>query len=125
MREVAREEVAWRLGPRKSLLSRGHGVQEAGSIVTTSILRVPDIGQRSTSLVNDSFTGTFHFNYGIADRAVVGISAPTQLMSGDPQPGVAGWGPQLGSRTRLPAEAIFGDSLSCNALRRACHSMSR
>lgn len=58
------------------------------------ILRVPDIGQKSTALVNDSFTGTFHFNYGIGDRAVVGVSAPAQLMSGDPQAGVAGWGPQ-------------------------------
>lgn len=59
-----------------------------------AILRVPDVGQTSTALVNDSFTGTFHFNYGIMDRAEVGISAPAQLMSGDPQPGVAGWGPQ-------------------------------
>jgi OOP family OmpA-OmpF porin len=58
------------------------------------ILRVPDVGQQSTSLVRDSFTGTFHFNYGVGDRAVVGISAPAILMSGDPQPGVTGWGPQ-------------------------------
>jgi OmpA-OmpF porin, OOP family len=58
------------------------------------LLRVADVGQKSTALVRDSFTGTFAFDYGIADRAVVGISAPALLMSGDPQPGTAGWGPQ-------------------------------
>lgn len=57
------------------------------------LLRVADVGQKSTALVRDSFTGTFAFDYGIADRAVVGISAPALLMSGDPQPGTAGWGP--------------------------------
>ena len=72
------------------------------------ILRVPDIGQKSTALVNDSFTGTFHFNYGIADRAVVGISAPAQLMSGDPQPGVAGWGPQALDSQSIGYVALHG-----------------
>ncbi|MEA2747915.1 MAG: OmpA-OmpF porin, family [Myxococcales bacterium] len=72
------------------------------------ILRVPDIGQQSTALVNDSFTGTFHFNYGIADRAVVGISAPAQLMSGDPQPGVAGWGPQALDSQSIGNVALHG-----------------
>jgi OOP family OmpA-OmpF porin len=72
------------------------------------ILRVPDIGQKSTALVNDSFTGTFHFNYGIADRAVVGISAPAQLMSGDPQPGVAGWGPQSLDSQSIGYVALHG-----------------
>lgn len=59
-----------------------------------ALLRVPDVGQPSTSLIRDSFQGTVHFNYGIANRAVVGVSAPAVLMSGEPQPGVAGWGPQ-------------------------------
>ena len=72
------------------------------------ILRVPDIGQKSTALVNDSFTGTFHFNYGIADRAVVGISAPAQLMSGDPQPGVTGWGPQSLDSQSIGYVALHG-----------------
>lgn len=58
------------------------------------LLRVADVGQKSTALVRDSFTGTFAFDYGIADRAVVGLSAPALLMSGDAQPGTAGWGPQ-------------------------------
>jgi outer membrane protein OmpA-like peptidoglycan-associated protein len=72
------------------------------------LLRVPDVGQQSTTLVNDSFTGTFHFNYGIADRAVVGISAPAQLMSGDPQPGVAGWGPQALDSQSIGYLALHG-----------------
>lgn len=58
------------------------------------ILRVPDVGQESTALVRDSFTGTFHFDYGIANRAVVGVSMPVLLMSGDAQPATPGWGPQ-------------------------------
>lgn len=72
------------------------------------LLRVRDVGQASTTLVNDSFSGTFHFNYGIADRAVVGISAPAQLMSGDPQPGVAGWGPQALDSQSIGHIALHG-----------------
>jgi len=58
------------------------------------ILRVPDVGQKSTALVDHSFQGTFHFAYGIANRASVGISAPALLMAGESQPSVPGWGPQ-------------------------------
>jgi outer membrane protein OmpA-like peptidoglycan-associated protein len=72
------------------------------------ILRVPDVGQSSKALVSDSFTGTFHFNYGIMDRAVVGISAPAVLMSGDPQPGVAGWGPQALDAQSIGHLALHG-----------------
>lgn len=42
-----------------------------------NLLRLPD-----RPLVRDSFTGTFQFSYGVADRAVVGVSAPVLLMSG-------------------------------------------
>jgi OmpA-OmpF porin, OOP family len=72
------------------------------------LLRVRDVGQPSTTLVNDSFTGTFHFNYGIANRAVVGISAPAVLMSGEVQPGVAGWGPQALDAQSLGHVALHG-----------------
>jgi OOP family OmpA-OmpF porin len=72
------------------------------------LLRVPDVGQKSTALVQSSFTGTFHFNYGVADRAVVGVSAPAQLMSGDPQPGVAGWGPQALDSQSVSHIALHG-----------------
>jgi outer membrane protein OmpA-like peptidoglycan-associated protein len=36
------------------------------------------------ALVRDSFQGTFAFNYGIANAAVVGLTLPVILMSGDP-----------------------------------------
>jgi OOP family OmpA-OmpF porin len=36
------------------------------------------------ALVPDSFQGTFGFNYGIANKAVVGLSIPVVLASGDP-----------------------------------------
>lgn len=73
-----------------------------------NILRVPDVGQESTALVRDSFTGTFHFDYGVADRAVVGVSAPAVLMSGDPQPAVAGWGPQALDQQSIGFLALHG-----------------
>jgi outer membrane protein OmpA-like peptidoglycan-associated protein len=73
-----------------------------------NILRVPDVGQKSTALVRDSFSGTFHFNYGIGDRAVVGISAPVLLMAGDPQPSVPGWGPQALDAQSIGNVALHG-----------------
>ena len=72
------------------------------------LLRVADVGQKSTALVRDSFTGTFAFDYGIADRAVVGIVAPALLMSGDPQPGTAGWGPQALDAQSIGHVALHG-----------------
>jgi outer membrane protein OmpA-like peptidoglycan-associated protein len=50
-------------------------------------------GDRDVRLVESSFAGTFFFNYGVADRAVLGVSAPAVLLSGDPHAGVPGWGP--------------------------------
>ena len=73
-----------------------------------NILRVPDVGQKSTALVRDSFSGTFHFNYGIGDRAVVGLSAPVVLMAGDPQPSVPGWGPQALDAQSIGNVALHG-----------------
>ena len=43
-----------------------------------NVLRLPD-----RPMVRDSFTGTFQFNYGIANRAVVGVSLPALLLSGE------------------------------------------
>ncbi len=56
-----------------------------------SLMRTnPDRGQTATapdrgvkSLVRDSFQGTFNFNYGIANRLVIGIDVPVVLMAGD------------------------------------------
>ncbi len=51
----------------------------------TGILRVPDKGQDSARLVDHSFQGTFAFNYGIANRLVVGLTLPINLMQGQEQ----------------------------------------
>jgi outer membrane protein OmpA-like peptidoglycan-associated protein len=80
------------------------------------ILRVPDVGQKTPELVSHSFTGTFHFNYGIGNRAVVGVSAPVILMSGDaqltrgtpPTPAVAGWGTSALDVQTLQHVALHG-----------------
>ena len=50
-----------------------------------NLLRVKDLGQDSPQLINHQFQGTFHFDYGIANRLVLGISAPVNLSSGDAQ----------------------------------------
>jgi outer membrane protein OmpA-like peptidoglycan-associated protein len=49
------------------------------------LLRVPDKGQSGTNLIEHSFQGTVHFNYGIANRLIVGISAPINLLAADAQ----------------------------------------
>ena len=51
----------------------------------TGLLRVPDKGQDSARLIDHSFQGTFSFNYGIANRAVVGLTLPINLMQGQEQ----------------------------------------
>ncbi len=53
------------------------------------LLRAP-----AQPLVANSFTGTLHFSYGIASRAVVGVSVPMLVLSGDATSSVSGWGPQ-------------------------------
>ncbi|MBL0195227.1 MAG: OmpA family protein [Myxococcales bacterium] len=50
-----------------------------------NLLRVRDLGQDSPQLINHQFQGTFHFDYGIANRLVLGVSAPVNLSSGDAQ----------------------------------------
>lgn len=41
------------------------------------LLRAP-----GTAIIHHAFAGTFHIDYGIADRAIVGVSLPAILMSG-------------------------------------------
>ncbi len=91
-----------------------------------SILRVPDerkhapegvdcasdpqcIGDKA--LVPNSFQGTFGFNYGIANRAVVGLSLPVVLASGGP---VYNIGPDAGAL--YDAAALNSQGLSWVAL---------
>ncbi len=47
------------------------------------------------ALVENSFQGTFAFNYGIANAVVVGVQVPVVLMTGDPAYDI-GTGPELG-----------------------------
>ena len=42
-------------------------------------------GQDSPHLISHQFQGTFHFDYGLKNLVVVGITAPVNLSSGDPQ----------------------------------------
>ena len=49
------------------------------------LLRVPDKGQPGANLIEHSFQGTVHFNYGIANRLIVGISAPINLLAAGAQ----------------------------------------
>jgi OOP family OmpA-OmpF porin len=50
-----------------------------------TLLRVADNGQGDKQLINDSFQGTFAFNYGIANILVLGLTLPVNLMSGGAQ----------------------------------------
>jgi outer membrane protein OmpA-like peptidoglycan-associated protein len=50
-----------------------------------TLLRVDDHNQDSKQLVNNSFQGTFSFNYGIANILVAGLTLPVNLMNGDQQ----------------------------------------
>jgi outer membrane protein OmpA-like peptidoglycan-associated protein len=59
-------------------------------------------------LVDSSFTGTFHVDYGVGDRAVVGVSAPVILMSGEARPAVTGWTSQAVDVQSLQHVALHG-----------------
>ncbi len=55
-----------------------------------ALLRIPN-----DELIEHSFQGTLQANYGIANRFVVGVDLPIDLMSGSPQPNYPNlWGPQ-------------------------------
>ncbi|HEY8073064.1 MAG TPA: OmpA family protein [Labilithrix sp.] len=68
-----------------------------------NILRAPE-----QPLVANSLTGTVHFSYGIANRAVVGVSAPALVMSGDATSAVSGWGPQALDEQSIGWIALHG-----------------
>ena len=63
------------------------------------------------ALVPNSFQGTFSFNYGIANKAVVGLSIPVVLASGDPAYNL---GPDPG--TLYDADTLDSQGLSWVAL---------
>ncbi len=71
-----------------------------------TLLRVDDRGQGTKQLINDSFQGTFAFNYGIANILVVGLTLPVNLMSGDAQ--VNNATPPVGTQTGPTATSVNG-----------------
>lgn len=50
-----------------------------------NLLRVKDAGQPSPQLINHQFQGTFHFDYGVANLLLVGVSMPINLSAGSAQ----------------------------------------
>jgi OmpA-OmpF porin, OOP family len=54
------------------------------------LLRTNNAGQQSNQLINDSFQGTFQFNYGIKNWFVAGLDLPVVLMTGDAATNAAG-----------------------------------
>ena len=68
-----------------------------------TLLREPNLGQKTDALISNSFQGTFNFNYGLANLVVVGLDLPLILMTGDAavlpdgcatakcKPAIAGW----------------------------------
>jgi OmpA-OmpF porin, OOP family len=76
------------------------------------LLRVPDVGQSNTALVQRSLQGTLHVNYGLFNRAIVGLSLPVNLMTSGAQtnaqggPLQPGWSPQELDSQTVGAPAI-------------------
>jgi outer membrane protein OmpA-like peptidoglycan-associated protein len=63
--------------------------KDAANANCTSDACVPATsGTGVPSLVQNSFQGTFGFNYGIANKAIVGVSIPVNLMTGDEAYGI-------------------------------------
>jgi OOP family OmpA-OmpF porin len=85
----------------------GQVIQEPGDC-TTDNCKFTDPNTNGTgvkALVKDSFQGTFQFNYGIANRAVIGVNIPVILMSGDPAFNIGQTGAQYNS-ARLDAQGL-------------------
>ncbi|MGH7330090.1 MAG: OmpA family protein, partial [Polyangiaceae bacterium] len=66
-----------------------------------TLLRVPQVGQDTPHLINNSFQGTFQFNYGLLNQLVLGVDIPFNLMAGDDRTAaIPGWSSnQLDSQT--------------------------
>jgi hypothetical protein len=92
---------------RNLLRVRDEARSPAGGVACTDDVNC--VGVRA--LVPDSFQGTFSFNYGIANKAVVGLSLPVVLASGDPAFNI---GPDPG--TLYDADALDSQGLSWVAL---------
>ena len=60
-------------------------------------------GSGVPALVQNSFQATFGFNYGLFNRAVVGVTLPVVLLAGDPAYQI---GPQGQNAARLNEQAF-------------------
>jgi outer membrane protein OmpA-like peptidoglycan-associated protein len=95
-RNIMRTRVAD--APRDSALPPPALCEEADCVIDPN-----SPGTGVDSLVDNSFQGTFGFSYGIANRALVGITLPVILMSGDPAFQIGPNGQQYNSE-RLDAQ---------------------
>ena len=75
------------------------------SRICNPVVNKATAGSGVKALVQDSFQGTFAFNYGIANAAVVGLSVPVVLMSGDPAFNIGPTGEQYNS-ARLDSQGF-------------------
>ncbi|MCS6798067.1 MAG: OmpA family protein [Myxococcota bacterium] len=64
------------------VLDGGFGLLPFEGFVNNDSRRAAD-AERVNRLVESLFTGTLHFNYGIANTAVVGLQLPVQVISGE------------------------------------------
>jgi len=61
----------------------GNPVVNSGQCVDQKCSNLATVGTGVPALVQNSFQGTFGASYGIANRAIVGLSIPVNLMTGD------------------------------------------
>lgn len=73
------------------------------NLLRTNEDQLPDIG--SDAFIDNSFQGTFQFNYGLLNRAVIGLSVPVILMTGEPMNDIGPTG-ALYSTENLDAQKI-------------------
>jgi outer membrane protein OmpA-like peptidoglycan-associated protein len=67
-------------------------------------------GAGDEALVRDSFQGSFHFSYGLANAAVIGLTVPVILMAGDEVNDVGPTGATYGTE-KLDAQKLAGAAL--------------
>jgi outer membrane protein OmpA-like peptidoglycan-associated protein len=63
------------------ILDAGFGILPYEGLRNQTGIRISDAGDRDR-IVDQFFTGTFHFNYGIANLLVLGFQVPVQVVNG-------------------------------------------
>ncbi len=92
----------------------GHNDLSLGLVIDygANLLRVRDKGQDDKQLISHSFQGTFSFNYGLGNLLVLGLTMPTNLMSGGAQVDRSGQATQVG----LTSSGLVGQQWFLNEL---------